>query len=101
VRDYASLPFDLVISGHAHGGQIRLPGFLPNGLFAPQQGVFPRWTGGLYRHGHVLHIVSRGLAVNRLPRVWNRPELTVIDLSARDDALSPAEARVLNRLGRT
>lgn len=99
VRDYASLPFDLVISGHAHGGQVRLPYLAPGGLYAPDQGVLPRWTGGLYRHGQVLHVVSRGLALKWLPRVWNRPEVTVVDLAAQDDTLSPAERRALEELG--
>lgn len=95
VRDYASLPFDLVLSGHAHGGQVRLPHLAPGGLYAPNQGILPRWTGGLYRHGQVLHVVSRGLALKRLPRVWNRPEVTAVDLAAPDGTLSPSECRAL------
>lgn len=73
--------FDLVVSGHAHGGQVRIP-FLVNGLFAPNQGWLPKYAGGLYEVEDTTLIVSRGLAreSTRLPRVFNRPEIVVIDL---------------------
>lgn len=77
--EYTNSPFDLVLAGHAHGGQIRLP-FLPNGLFAPNQGYFPSYTGGKYALGSTDMIVSRGLCKNDLPRVFNRPEVVIIDL---------------------
>ena len=76
---YTDSPFDLVLAGHAHGGQVRLP-FLPNGLFAPNQGYLPSYTGGKYVLGSTDMIVSRGLCKNDLPRIFNRPELAVIDL---------------------
>ena len=78
---YAASDFDLVVSGHTHGGQVRIPGLL-NGLYAPNQGWFPRYAGGKYRVGETTLIVSRGLAreSTRLPRIFNRPELVVIDL---------------------
>jgi predicted MPP superfamily phosphohydrolase len=71
--------FDLVVSGHAHGGQVIIPKLL-NGLYAPHQGFFPRYAGGRYQHGKQVHIVSRGLTVMRprLPRIYNPPELVVI-----------------------
>ncbi|MDR0599227.1 MAG: metallophosphoesterase [Treponema sp.] len=76
---YGRYGFDLVVSGHAHGGQVRLP-FI-NGLYAPNQGVFPKYAGGMYVHGGMVHIVSRGLSINpRLPRIFNPPELVVIIL---------------------
>ncbi len=79
---YTRYDFDLVLAGHAHGGQFRIPGIL-NGLFAPGQGFFPRYAGGRYdlSNGSVM-IVSRGLAreSTRLPRWYNRPELVVIDI---------------------
>ncbi len=78
-EEYRSSPFDLVLSGHAHGGQIRIP-FLLNGLFAPGQGYFPAYAGGEYLLDDTTLIVSRGLCINDLPRVFNRPELVVIDL---------------------
>lgn len=77
----ASGAFDLVVSGHAHGGQIRIPGLL-NGLYAPHQGFFPSYAGGLYTVDGTVMVVSRGLAreSTRLPRVFNRPELVIITL---------------------
>lgn len=74
--------FDLVVTGHAHGGQVRIPGFI-NGLFAPNQGLFPRYAGGRYRLGGTTMIVSRGLCRNFLPRVFNRPELVIIDIAPK------------------
>lgn len=78
-RYYRGCGFDLVTAGHAHGGQVRIPGLI-NGLLAPHQGVFPRYTGGRYRLGATTMIVSRGLCLNRLPRIFNPPELVVIRL---------------------
>lgn len=76
---YASCGFDLVLCGHAHGGQVRIPGLI-NGLYAPNQGVFPPYAGGFYRKAGTVMVVSRGLARNCLPRVFNPPELVFIDL---------------------
>lgn len=59
-EQYRSSGFDLVIAGHAHGGQVRIPGVL-NGLYAPQQGLFPKYAGGRYQLGETAMIVSRGL----------------------------------------
>lgn len=72
--------FDLVLSGHAHGGQMRIPGLL-NGLWAPNQGWFPKYAGGLYALDGGEMIVSRGLARGALPRLFNRPELVIVRLS--------------------
>ncbi|MBC8536339.1 metallophosphoesterase [Feifania hominis] len=78
--DYAESGFDLVVAGHAHGGQARVP-LLLNGLFAPNQGFFPAYAGGVYSLGQTTLVVGRGLAfAPRLPRVWNPPELVIIDL---------------------
>ena len=73
--------FDLTVSGHAHGGQIRIPGII-NGLYAPHQGWFPSYAGGLYTVHEMTLIVSRGLAREStlFPRIFNRPELVVVDL---------------------
>lgn len=80
VDDYRSRGFDLVVSGHAHGGQVRIPGIL-NGLLAPHQGFFPKYAGGLYELDGTSLVVSRGLSINpRLPRVFNPPEVVVIDI---------------------
>ena len=80
IDEYKKYGFDLVVSGHSHGGQIRIPLIL-NGLYAPDQGWFPKYAGGMYKHGELTHIVSRG-ASNPLPvpRVFNPPEVVVIDV---------------------
>ncbi len=77
---YAETDFDLILSGHAHGGQVILPGVL-NGLYAPQQGLFPKYAGGRYelKEGQTM-ICSRGLSKYVRPRIFNRPELVVINL---------------------
>ena len=82
IDSYLNYDFDLILAGHAHGGQWRLPGII-NGLFAPNQGFFPRYAGGKYRFDDSYMIVSRGLAreSTRIPRIFNRPELVVIDIS--------------------
>ncbi len=74
--------FPVIVSGHAHGGQWRIPG-LVNGLLAPGQGLFPQYAGGLYHLGGTAFVVSRGLAKEstRLPRLYNPPELVVIELT--------------------
>lgn len=75
---YAQFPLDLVVSGHAHGGQVRIPGVL-NGLYASNQGWFPKLAGGAYTQDGTTLIVSRGLAVRtRLPRIFNRPEVVLV-----------------------
>ncbi len=78
---YSGHGFDLVVCGHAHGGQVRIPGLL-NGLYAPDQGLFPKYAGGRYllADGVTEMIVSRGLCKNSLPRVFNPPEVVVIDI---------------------
>lgn len=82
IEVYAEERFDLVLSGHAHGGQIRIP-LLVNGLFAPNQGFFPEYAGGRYQVKETTLIVSRGLSTQtqqHIPRVFNRPELVIVDL---------------------
>ena len=76
---YRNSAFSLVLSGHAHGGQVRIPGII-NGLFATGQGVFPKYVGGVYPLGGTTLIVSRGLCLNMLPRVFNRRELVMVTL---------------------
>lgn len=69
------LPIPLTLSGHAHGGQWRPFG---RALFAPGQGIFPRYTAGLY-DGRLL--VGRGLGNPQpIPRLWNPPELVIVRL---------------------
>lgn len=81
-EQYTDYNFDLVLSGHAHGGQWRVPLVL-NGLYAPDQGVFPEYAGGRYEQDGTTMIVSRGLARESTwaPRVFNRPELVIVDIT--------------------
>ncbi|MBE5766551.1 MAG: metallophosphoesterase [Clostridiales bacterium] len=78
---YSEYGFDLVLCGHAHGGQWRIPEIL-NGLYAPGQGWFPEYAGGMYTQSSTTMIVSRGLAreSTRIPRIFNRPELLLIEI---------------------
>lgn len=71
---------DLVLSGHAHGGQIRIFG---QGLYSPGQGPFPKYTGGLFRGPYGCMIVSRGTTntAAMVPRLFNPPEIAVIELA--------------------
>ena len=79
IETYAEYGADLVLSGHAHGGQVRLPGI--GGLYAPDQGIFPRYTSGLYRLGPTRMVVSRGVGNScGVPRLLNRPEASTIVL---------------------
>ena len=78
---YVNCGVDLVLSGHAHGGQFRLP-FI-GGLVAPNQGLFPKYDAGLYTKGDTNMIVCRGLGNSIIPiRFNNRPELVLLELIA-------------------
>ena len=77
--NYAAGEYDLVFSGHAHGGQFRLP-FI-GGLFAPGQGLFPEYDSCIYCEGRTDMIVSRGIGNSAFPiRFHNRPEVILIEL---------------------
>ncbi len=78
---YKEKGIDLILSGHAHGGQFRLP-FI-GGLMAPGQGLFPRYDAGLYTEDHTNMIVSRGLGNSIFPfRFNNRPEVILVELQS-------------------
>jgi predicted MPP superfamily phosphohydrolase len=80
IENYAKYNFDLVMSGHSHGGQVRIPPFV-NGFFAPDQGWFPKYAGGRYKADNVTMVVSRGLGFDeRVPRVFNPPDVVVVDI---------------------
>ena len=79
-EDYVKNGYDLVLSGHAHGGQFRIP-FI-GGVFAPKQGLFPKYDSGKYTENNTTMIVSRGLGNSSFPiRFNNSPELIIIELS--------------------
>ena len=76
---YRQAGVDLVLTGHAHGGQWRLPGI--GGLYAPGQGPLPRYTAGMYRLGDTVMCVSRGLGNSAFPlRIENKPEIVTVIL---------------------
>ena len=78
---YTKNNIDLVLTGHAHGGQVRLP-FL-GGLFAPDQGFLPDYDTGKYSKGDTTMIVSRGIGNSVFPvRFNNRPEVVLIELES-------------------
>jgi predicted MPP superfamily phosphohydrolase len=70
---------DLVLAGHTHGGQLRLP-LLPT-LYAPGQGFLPRYGDGWYKRGQAALYISRGVGATKFPlRTFNPPEITVIEV---------------------
>lgn len=78
---YVDRQIDLVFSGHAHGGQIRVPGV--GGIVAPGQGWFPKYTSGVHKENKTSMVVSRGLGNSIVPlRVFNRPEVIVVTLKS-------------------
>lgn len=80
--DYSTYNFNIMLSGHAHGGQFILP-FL-GGLFAPGQGILPKFYGGLYTGTKNHLIVSRGLGNSGFPlRLFNRPDIVNIKITPK------------------
>ena len=81
MEEYGESGAGLVFSGHAHGGQVRMPLIGP--LFAPDEGAFPDYTAGTYLAGETWVVVSRGLGNGTpFPRLWNAPELVVVTMRA-------------------
>lgn len=78
-KKYASFGFDLIISGHIHGGVIRLP--FAGGLLSPNATFFPKYDAGLFYEEESIMCVSRGMGYGSLPfRILNNPEIVVINL---------------------
>ena len=76
---YTEYDVDLTLSGHAHGGQFRLP--FAGGLYVPNQGLFPKYDAGLFTEGNANMIVSRGISNSLfLFRVNNPPEVILVEL---------------------
>jgi hypothetical protein len=81
ISRYALAGVDLVLSGHAHGGQWRIP-FTHIGIYAPGQGLFPEYTSDTHICGKTRMIISRGLGNSEFPfRLFNRPEVVVITIA--------------------
>ncbi len=85
VEQYAKFSISLMLSGHAHGGQWRIP-FTKLGIYAPKQGLFPKYSAGIYTVKNTKLVVSRGLGNSQFPlRLFNRPELVIITLNKTPD----------------
>ena len=80
IKIYYKYKIDLVLSGHAHGGQII---FSPKkGLISPNQGIFPRYTSGLYQYGQTQMVVSPGVSNSYpIPRINNPGKIYLVELS--------------------
>ena len=83
-EEYTLSSPDLIITGHAHGGQFRLT-FI-GGMIAPDQGFLPKYTAGEYKSGDTTMYVSRGLGNSVIPlRVFNYPEINLLIIKAKND----------------
>lgn len=83
LQNYANAGADLVLTGHAHGGQIRLP--FVGGIVAPDQGFLPEYTSGKYNRTDTEMIVSRGLGNSIIPvRLFNYPEVVCVELRCKN-----------------
>lgn len=86
---YAKTPCDLVLTGHAHGGQFRIP-FIKKGIYSPEQGLFPKYFQGVHEKqredgSRFEMVVSRGLGNSKFPiRLFNRPEIVFVSVSCVD-----------------
>lgn len=79
---YKDYDLDLVLTGHAHGGQFRIP-FI-GGVYAPNQGIFPKYTSGIHEENDTSMIISRGLGNSRFPiRIFNTPEIVSVTLKSK------------------
>lgn len=83
LEEYGAAGADLVLSGHAHGGQFRVPGAGP--LWMPNQGIFPPLAEGAHQFGNTTMVISRGLGNSLFPqRLLNWPEVVYITLNRRE-----------------
>lgn len=86
LEEYGAAGADVVLSGHAHGGQFRVPGAGP--LWMPNQGIFPPLAEGIHKFGPTSMIISRGLGNSLFPqRLLNWPEVVFITLNRQEPSL--------------
>ena len=79
VETYVAKKMDVTFSGHAHGGQFRIPGI--GGFISPGQGLFPKLTSGVHENDGSHLVISRGLGNSSFPiRIFNKPEIVVVTL---------------------
>ena len=81
-EEYINRNIDLTLSGHTHGGQVRVP--IIGALYAPNQGLFPELDKGIYEKNKKYMIISGGIGTTGLPlRTFNKPELVVVELKTK------------------
>lgn len=81
--EYVNAGYDLIFTGHTHGGQVRLP-FL-GALFVPEQGVLPTYDKGAFTKKNSMMIVSSGIGTSVVPiRIFNKPELVLVELKSEN-----------------
>lgn len=91
LETYAKWGADLVLSGHVHGGIMRLP--LLGGVISPSYQLFPKYDGGLFTEQNAKMILSRGLGTHTIPvRFFNPAELVIVELTGQDFA--PQETQI-------
>lgn len=79
IKTYSNFPVDLVLCGHTHGGQIRLP--ILGGIYATGQGFLPKYDSGYFKTGDLTLLINRGLGQSSFPyRIFNNPEISLIKL---------------------
>jgi len=83
INEYSKENINLVLSGHAHGGQINIPFLGP--LYAPGQGLFPKYINSMYKVNNTNMIVSCGIGNSLMPfRINNKPELVIVELDSME-----------------
>ena len=79
MQQYPTLPVQLILCGHAHGGIVRIPGI--GGLLGTDRTLFPDYDAGMFDNGSYTMIVSRGIGNSiAIPRIFNRPEIVSVEL---------------------
>ena len=83
LKQYSEFGADLVLSGHIHGGIIRIP-IIGVGIFSAEKRLFPRYDDGKFKRGNTTMIVNRGIGTSSIDlRIFNKPEISVITLKSR------------------